>query len=69
MGINRTSLTSETIQSNTESVIEIREVRPVVGVDMDPPDIPGRLIGYYNGATGWVELYVVSGSGRRLYRI
>lgn len=69
MAINRTSLTSEAIQENTESVIEIRSQRPDLVNPLDPPDIPGRVIGYYNAASGFVELYVVSGSGLGLMRV
>lgn len=69
MAINRSSLTSQSISDNTESIIEIRAQRPDPAQPLDPPEIPGRLIGYYNGATGFVELYVVSGSGLNLLRV
>lgn len=69
MAINRSSLTSQSISENTESIIEIRDSKPNPEVALDPPDIPGRVIGYFNGATGFVELYVVSGSGLNLLRI
>lgn len=69
MAINRSSLSSQSISDNTESIIEIRESRPNTDTFLDPPDVPGRLIGYFNGSTGFVELYVVSGSGLNLLRI
>jgi len=69
MTINRTSLTSESVQTNTDAIIEVRNTAPQTGVDLDPPDIPGRLLGYYNGSTGFVELYVVSPDGKRLLEI
>ena len=69
MAINRTSITSELIQESTDSVIEIRATRPDTSANLNPPDVPGRLIGYYNGASGFVELYVVSSTGNKLLRI
>ena len=69
MAINRSSLSAQSISENTDSVIEIRDSRPRPDITLDPPDVPGRLIGYFNGATGFVELYVVSGSGLNLLRI
>ena len=69
MAINRTSITAQPITENTESIIEIKDTRPDPFAEIDPPEVPGRLIGYYNGASGFVELYVVAGSGRRLLRI
>jgi hypothetical protein len=69
MTINRSSITSQAISSNTESIIQVLEQRPRTEAVLDPPGIPGQLIGYYNGASGFVELYVVSGSGLNLLRI
>ena len=69
MAINRTSLSSEAIETNTNSVIEMRSVRPEAGGIIDPPEPPGKIIGFFNGASGFVELYIVSGSGNRLLRV
>lgn len=69
MAINRSLLGSESIKTNTDSVIEVRTTEPDVFEILDPPDIPGRLVGYYNGSSGFVELYIVDGSGLRLLKI
>lgn len=69
MAINRSSLSAAPIQQSTESVIEIRTTQPDPSEPLDTPDIPGRLIGYYNGISGYVELYVVGGDGVTLLRI
>ena len=68
MAINRASLSSQSITENTNSVIEMRSIgrQPERSCY---PDVPGKLIGYFNGATGFVELYIVSGSGNRLLRV
>lgn len=69
MPINRSSFNATPIQNSTESVIEIKSERPDTTIVLDPPDIPGRLIGYYNSLSGFVELYVVSSDGLLLLRI
>jgi hypothetical protein len=70
MAINRVSLTSESITTNTDAVIEIRyENAPGDFEQFATPEPPGKLIGYYNGASGTVDLRVVDGSGLRLLRI
>lgn len=69
MAINRSSISAQAISDNTESIIEILEHRPRPEDVLDPPQTPGRLIGYYSGSSGFVELYVVSGSGLSLLRI
>ena len=69
MPINRTSVSSTSAQNVTNSVIEIRSERPNITSELDPPETPGRLIGYYNDASGFVELYVVSSDGLYLMRV
>ena len=69
MAINRVSLTSSSITENTDSIIEIRTTRPDPNGFIDPPDVPGRIIGYYNGSTDRVELYIVAPSGTSLLRV
>jgi hypothetical protein len=65
MAINRTSLSSQSIQTNTDSVIEIVYTRPDVNSVLQTPEVPGKLLGFYNGSTGFVELYVIDKSGLR----
>lgn len=69
MAINRSSITAQPITENTDSIIEMKDTKPDRFGVIDPPETPGKLIGYYNGSFDFVELYVVSGSGTRLLRI
>jgi hypothetical protein len=66
MAINPVSMTSQSIQENTDVVIEVRYVEPPAGVLLDPPEVPNKLIGYYDGNSDTVRLYIVDNSGLRL---
>ena len=67
MAINRVSLTSESITTNTEAVIEVIYSEPPFPEDiLDPPQTPGKLVAYYNGVDDTTSLYLVSASGLRL---
>lgn len=67
MAINRVSLTSESINTNTEAVVEVVYAQPPNPEDiLDPPQTPGKLVAYYNGANDRASLYIVSRSGLRL---
>ena len=70
MTINRVSLTSQSITENTNAVIDIRyTVPPGVFEQLDSPEPPGKLIGYYDGTNNTVGLYVVDDSGLGLLGI
>ena len=69
MAINGISLTAESVTINTDAVIEMVYTEPLFGEILDPPLTPNVLIGYYNGSTGVVNLYVVDNSGLRLLRV
>jgi len=70
MTINRTSLSATPIQEGANTVvIEMRSDLPRTDRELDPPQPPGKIIGYYNGTSGFVELYVVSYSGTALLPI
>ena len=67
MTINRVSFTSESITENTESVIEVvYSEPPAPEFLLDPPQVPNKLVAYYNGATDSTSLFIVSRSGLRL---
>ena len=68
MAINRSSITSQSIEENTNVVIDMLSAPPDLNAIIDPLDIPGKLYGFYNGATGFVELYLVDKSGSRYLR-
>ena len=64
MGINRSNITSQSILTDTNVVIEIVYTRPPgVGVVLDPPMTPNKLFGFYDAARDAVKLYVVDDSG------
>ena len=70
MAINRVSITSESITTNTEAVIEVVYSGPPFPEDiLDPPQTPGKLVAYYDGADDTTSLYIVSKSGLRLLQL
>ena len=69
MAINPVSMTSESIKTNTEAVIEIVYYQPDPNTLLPVAETPGKLIGSFNGSQGIVNLYVVDNSGLRLLRI
>jgi len=69
MAINRTSLSSESIETNTNAVIEVLYAAPNLNTELDPPQPPGKIIGYYNGSIDKVQLYVVRPDGLYLNKI
>ena len=70
MAINRVSMTSESITTNTESIIEVvYSEPPSPEYILDPAQTPGKLIAYYNGADDTTSLYIVSKSGLRLLQL
>ena len=66
MAINRTSLTSQSIVTDTNVVLEIVYVAPVVGAVLDPPMTPNKVFGFYDQALDAVRLFVVDDSGLRV---
>jgi hypothetical protein len=66
MPINPVSMASQSIQENTEAVIEVLYVEPNLADLLDPPQTPNKLIGYYDGTSDVVRLYIVDNSGLRL---
>ena len=69
MAINPVSITSESVTTNTGTIIEVVYSEPDLGILLDPPDIPGRVLGFFNGSTGVINLYMVDNSGLRLLRV
>ena len=69
MPVNSSYIATQDIRDpDSVFVIELVTTRPVVGVDFTPTRPPGQLLGFYNGATNVVELYVVNSNGNRFYR-
>ena len=69
MAINPVSMTSESTTTNTDAVIQVVYSEPNLAILLDPPDIPGRMLGFFNGSTGVINLYMVDNSGLRLLRV
>ena len=67
MAINPASFSSQPIYENTDVTLEvIKGQAPLPEQLLDPPQLPGKLFAYYNGANDTVRLYIVNGSGLRL---
>ena len=69
MAINRVSFASESVTTNTDSVIEVRYSEPPLGTTLTVPETPGKLIGYYDSLSDTVKLYIVSSNGLRYQTI
>lgn len=65
MAISPNSISSQSIQDNTNVVIDMLSAPPDLNEVLSPLDTPGKLYGFYNGVTGFVELYVIDKSGSR----
>lgn len=67
MAINPASFSSQPIYENTDVVLDVIKAQaPLPEELLDPPQVPGKLFAYYNGASDTVRLYIVNGSGLRL---
>lgn len=62
MTVNRPSITTTALKEAFVS-IEIMSSRPDLSIVIDPPDNPGRVVGFYNPQTDGVELYITSATG------
>jgi hypothetical protein len=66
MAINRLSISSQSITENTDAVLEVRYTEPPLGAVLNPPEVPNKLIAYYDGNFDTVRLYIVDSTGLRL---
>ena len=66
MAITPTSISSQSITENPDAAIELYYTKPSLTETFDPPEVPGKIIGYYNGAHGIMEVYVFNRSGTKL---
>ena len=69
MAINPSQLGAQDVSTNFDVTIELLTSRPDAGAYMTTPDIPNRLVGYYDAINDRVELYIVDGTGYRFLRI
>ena len=72
MAINRSSISSQPITQNYDIAINMSAI-PVdqssSEIYLDPPVAPNILHGFYNAATGTVQLFVTDPQGRRFIPI
>ena len=63
MAINSAAFSSTPISQAGLAVIQILSVRPDPLRQIEPPETPGKMVGFYNTQTDKVELYVASAGG------
>ncbi len=63
MTINPGYISSQPISEDVDVTISLISTRPDPTVLLDPPQSPGLIVGFYNGAIDVVELYIVNGAG------
>jgi|14BtaG_2_1085337.scaffolds.fasta_scaffold01643_8 hypothetical protein len=69
MAINPVSMTSQSVTTNTDAIIQVVYAEPDPTALLATADIPGRLLAFFNGSSGVVNLYMVDNSGLRLLRV
>jgi len=69
MAIQRPYITTTEISQNYDSVIDMLAQAPDVNALIDPPTLPNKLFGYYNGVTDGVQLYVTNSQGTYYVRV
>jgi hypothetical protein len=70
MAIERSTISSVSILNTAiPTVLEILATEPPVSGILPSARPPGQLLGYYNGTTDTVDLYIVSNTGLRLLRV
>ena len=68
MAINSSNFSAQSISQNGDVSISLL-AQPPSGAAIDPAATPGILYGWYNDATGAVQLYITSPDGTRYVRI
>ena len=63
MAINKSAIASQSVASMAFAVIDIVPGRPSLTEPNDPPETPGRIVGYFSQRTNRVELFVASAGG------
>jgi hypothetical protein len=61
--------TAETTEGNAVFRIQMLEAPPLIDQVIEPPDMPNRIYGWFNGASNMVELYITNHTGRLLSRV
>lgn len=69
MAINRSFISTQSTDKFGGSIVKMMVGSPPTNLALNPPLTPGQMIGYYNGTTDSVSLYVVSATGNNLLRV
>ena len=69
MAINRSSVSTNSVEKYNGNTIEMLTSAPPSDGILSNYMQPGQLVGYYNGVSDVVQLFVVSGSGFRIMRV
>lgn len=69
MAINRSFIGTTPLNEATDVAIQMLSTRPDTNVVLDPVITPNILVGFYNGSTDRVELYIVNSAGNRYLRV
>lgn len=69
MAINRSIISAQDIRTNYDVAIQILAERPDVNEVLAEAVDPNVMVGFYNNASGYVELYVTDPSGLRYVRV
>jgi hypothetical protein len=69
MAINKSYVATAEVTKYGASIIKILSEKPPVSGVLSTPMTPGPRVGYYDGISDTVLLYVVSGGGYRLLKV
>ena len=69
MAIERSLIGTTPLNEATDVAIQLLSAPPSTFGTIDPPVAPNVLVGYYNGSTDRVELYITNAAGNRYLRV
>ena len=69
MAINKSFVSTNSTERYNATSIEILSSEPPANGVLTVAKEPGQVVGYYNGTTDVVTLYVVLGSGLKMARV
>ena len=69
MAINSPGIGTEDVAQSYQLPIELATTRPSTTEVLTTSKVPGQLVGFYNGSTDSVDLYIVDVSGIRYLKI
>lgn len=69
MAINKSYVATAEVTEYGASTIKVLSERPPASGALSNPMTPGQMVGYYDGISDTVLLYVVSGGGYRLLKV